>query len=80
MVIDAGIATEANLELLEAKGYDYVCVSRKGIKDFRAVEGTSPQMISTKNKQELTVQRVVSSQCTDYYLTWTSQNQKGIIL
>jgi hypothetical protein len=68
VVIDAGIATEANLELLEAKGYDYVCVSRKGIKDFRAVEGTSPQMISTKNKQELTVQRVVSSQCTDYYL------------
>lgn len=68
VVIDAGIATEANLELLEAKGYDYVCVSRKGIKDFRAVEGTSPQMIITKNKQELTVQRVVSSQCTDYYL------------
>lgn len=68
VVIDAGIATEANLELLETKGYDYVCVSRKGIKDFRAVEGTSPQIISTKNKQELTVQRVGSSQGTDYYL------------
>ena len=68
VVIDAGIATEPNLELLEAKGYDYVCVSRKGMKDFKVVEGATPQIISTKNKQELSVQRVGSTQGTDYYL------------
>lgn len=68
VVIDAGIATEANLKLLEAKGYDYVCVSRKELKDFQAVEGSPPQIISTKNKQELRVQRVGSNQGTDYYL------------
>lgn len=68
VVIDAGIATEANLELLENKGYDYVCVSRKELKDFQAVEGTSPQIISTRNKHELTVQRVSISKSADYYL------------
>jgi len=28
VVIDAGIATEENLELIKGKGYDYLCVSR----------------------------------------------------
>jgi transposase len=68
VVIDAGIATEANLELLEKKGYDYVCVSRKDFKDFQSVEGAPPQVISTRNKQELTVQRVTSGKSTDYFL------------
>jgi hypothetical protein len=68
VVIDAGIATEANLKLLEEKGYDYVCVSRKELKDFQTAEGTNPEFISTKNKQELTVQRVSSRECADYYL------------
>jgi len=34
IVIDAGIATEDNLELIKAKGYKYVVVSRKRIKDY----------------------------------------------
>lgn len=67
VVIDAGIATEDNLILLEKKGYDYVCVSRKEVKDFQAVEGAD-KIISTKNKQELTVQRVSSSRSADYFL------------
>ena len=34
IVIDAGIATEKNLELITEKGYNYVCVSRKRLKDY----------------------------------------------
>src|SRR5699024_10724926 len=34
VVIDAGIATDENLEMLEEKGYKYVCVSRNRIKDY----------------------------------------------
>lgn len=34
VVIDAGIATEENLEYLNSKGYKYVCVSRKRLKDY----------------------------------------------
>lgn len=68
VVIDAGIATNDNLELLQSKGYDYVCVSRSSLKEYQAVEGHEPQMIATKNNQELTVQRVSSPQGSDYYL------------
>lgn len=34
VVIDAGIATDDNLEELDRKGYRYVCVSKKRIKDY----------------------------------------------
>lgn len=82
VVIDAGIATDTNLELLEKKGYGYICVGRKGLKDFLLVEGKTPQAVFTKNNQELTVQRVSSDQTTDYYLRVKSPGkelkEKGI--
>ena len=68
VVIDAGIATDDNLALLEQKGYSYVCVSRSNLKEYEAVAGSSPQIIGTRNKQELTVQRVKSDKTTDYFL------------
>lgn len=68
VVIDAGIATEDNLNLLEEKGYDYVCVSRSDLRDFQAIQGAVPKIISTRNNQELSVQRVSSSKSTDYFL------------
>ncbi len=34
IVIDAGIADDKNLALLNKKGYKYVCVSRKRLKDY----------------------------------------------
>jgi hypothetical protein len=33
-VMDAGIATEDNLEFLRGKGFDYICVSRSGLQDY----------------------------------------------
>jgi hypothetical protein len=36
VVIDAGIATDANLEALDKKRYRYVCVSQRRIKDYPA--------------------------------------------
>lgn len=68
VVLDAGIATDKNLELIEKNGYNYVCVSRSQLKDYKAVEGTAPQKIATNNKQELTLQSVSSEKSTDYYL------------
>ena len=58
IVIDAGIATESNLEMIKEKGYKYVCVSRKHIKDY-PVE-TSKKTITQltdrgKNNVELTI-------------------------
>lgn len=34
VVLDAGIATDENLEMLENQGYKYVCVARNRIKDY----------------------------------------------
>ena len=65
VVIDAGIATDENLALLEQRGYDYVCVSRSDLKYYHAVNGSSPQIIATKNKQELSVQKVESEKSTE---------------
>ena len=68
IVLDAGIATEENLELIQANGYDYVCVSRSQLKDYKAVKDTETQFVVTKNKQILTLQQVSSDKATDYYL------------
>lgn len=58
IVIDAGIATEENLELIKSKGYDYVCVSRKRLKDYPVSTDTKKIIQLTdreKNKVELSV-------------------------
>ena len=39
VVIDAGIATEENLKLIQEKGYDYMCVSSSKIKDYSIKDG-----------------------------------------
>jgi hypothetical protein len=68
IVIDAGIATEANLAMIKAKGYDYVCVSRSMLKDFQ-LEANATQVVVTDNKkQEIVLQKVSSSKNEDYYL------------
>lgn len=35
VVMDAGIASEANLQMVREKGYHYLCVSRSKLKDTR---------------------------------------------
>ena len=77
IVIDAGIATESNLKLLQEQGYDYVCVSRSTIKEYSAIEGTLPQIITTKNNEKLTVQAVRSVSNTDYYLKVISPGKQA---
>jgi len=68
VVLDAGIASEANLQLLQEKGYDYVCVRRCNLKEYKAVLGSAPQIINTRNKERLSVQRVSSPSSSDYML------------
>jgi len=58
IVIDAGVATEDNLKLMDDKGYKYVCVSRKRLKDFPldVAENTTTQLTDRdKNKIELSI-------------------------
>jgi len=68
IVMDAGIATEENLALIQNKGYKYVCVSRKRLKDYPV----DPQSLKTeqltgrgKNKVKLKI-----FQPSGYQDTW----------
>jgi transposase len=48
VVLDAGIATEENLTLLQEKGYDYVCVCLGKINDYQSAPGSGIQKITSK--------------------------------
>jgi len=57
VVLDAGIASEANLKLLRARGYDYVCVARNQPIDLSEVNVDELMTIKqdTKNKVEVSL-------------------------
>ena len=68
IVLDAGIATEENLELIEAKGYKYLCVSRSKLKDYKAVQDRLTVLMETKSKKYVRLKAVTTEKNTDYYL------------
>jgi len=68
VVLDAGIATDDNLKLLEEKDYDYVCVCRTTIKDYQTASDCSIQKITSKAGETITLEKVVSGKNTDYLL------------
>lgn len=50
VVMDAGIADEGNLKMLKAKGYDYLCVTRRKLKDYQAVKHQGQPVIITDRR------------------------------
>ena len=68
VVIDAGIATDDNLELIKAKGYDYVCVSRSKIKDYSIDPEGKIKHLMTKDNHFITLQKVQKEADTNYIL------------
>jgi hypothetical protein len=79
VVIDAGIATEGNLEELDKKGYRYVCVSRKRIKDYPC-DTSKPKTIKLtdreKNKVELSVFKPYGYKDTWMYVESEAKRKK----
>ncbi len=53
IVMDAGIATDANLALLREKKYDYVCVSRKRLKDYPISEQGAVIQLTDRDKYKV---------------------------
>jgi hypothetical protein len=68
IVLDAGIATEENLKLIEAKGYKYLCVSRSKLKQYQAVQDRLTVLIDTKSNKAIRLRAVTTEKNTDYYL------------
>jgi len=46
--MDAGIATERNIEFLKHQNYDYLCVSRSNLKHYQTSTGTEAVKVFDK--------------------------------
>jgi transposase len=75
VVMDAGIATEENLEMIRAKGYHYLCVSRTKLKDYHAISGRLTVLLETKSKRHVRLKAVSNNNNTDYYLEVASEDK-----
>lgn len=79
IVIDAGIATDGNLEELDRKGYRYVCVSKKRIKDY-PVDISEPKIIKLtdrgKNEVELSIFKPAGYNDTWMYVESEAKRKK----
>ena len=77
MVIDAGIATEANLKMITGKNYNYVCVSRSSLKNYAVVEGISSVTVLDNKKRPIELLQVQTEDTDDreYYLKVTSPSK-----
>ena len=68
VVMDAGIATEKNLDTLIREGYKYVVVSRSKIKDYQPVPQGKETYLLTKSKKIIRLSLVKSEKYTDSFL------------
>lgn len=77
IVMDAGIATEANLAMVREKGYDYLCVTRSAMKDY-ILQGDKDDILTVTDnrKQKIALQKVSSNKDDDYYLKVESETKK----
>jgi Transposase DDE domain len=77
VVMDAGIASQDNLDILKEKGYDYMCVSRSGLSKYE-VDTTAKEVEVKDNKgQSIKLQKVKMPRSTDTFIQVKSLN-KGL--
>jgi len=77
IVMDAGIATQANLNLVRQKNYHYLCVSRSKLKNYEIDTTRLTVLLETKSKNEVILKKVLTKEDTDYYLEVKSKS-KGL--
>jgi hypothetical protein len=75
VVIDAGIATEANLDLLKERGYNYLCVSRTKLKDYTLKGEGRIVTVFDSRKQPITLAEVEHEEGKDFYLRVNSPSK-----
>jgi hypothetical protein len=68
IVMDAGIATGDDLQMLKAKGYDYLCVTRSNLKNYKVEAGVATVTVIDNKKQKIELYPLMSDRNTDYYL------------
>ena len=76
IVMDAGIATEDNLKMIKEKGYDYLCVTRSTMKNYKVEAQAATVTVTDNKKQKIELCRVKSERNTDYYLKVESHTKE----
>jgi hypothetical protein len=76
VVMDAGIATEENLAMLTTEGFDYICVSRARLKNYRIDPAGGSHEVEDKKHQKIKLQKVISDKHSDYFLKIESEGKR----
>jgi hypothetical protein len=76
VVMDAGIASEENLLMLKQNGYDYLCVSRSAMSGYTVDITKSATTITDNKNQQISLQHVDVTGCTDTYVEVHSHNKE----
>lgn len=79
VVIDAGIATQDNLNTISSKGYHYLCVSRSKPKDYRynsQMPGTIYHHNTSNPGKQLILRKIATQQGEDYLLEVNSKDKQ----
>lgn len=76
VVMDAGIATEDNLAFLRKNNYDYVCVSRKRLKDYPLEEKAQVTRLTDRGKQEVNLSVFHPKDKPDTWMYVQSENKR----
>lgn len=78
VVMDAGIATEANLTFLKEKKYDYICISRSALTEYVPAEDSSLMTLQDNRGNPIEIQKVNSRnpKQTDTYLSVKSYQKQ----
>ena len=77
IVMDAGIATEANIQYLKDEKYNYMCVSRSNLKQYKADTDSRPVQIYDNKNQPIELLNIRVENDTDNYL-WVKSEAKAL--
>jgi len=76
VVMDAGISDENNLAMLKEKGYDYLCVTKTKLKEYKAVNAqANPIEITDNRNNKIHLQEIEKLGCTDRYMYIRSEKK-----
>jgi len=73
VVIVAGISSEENLNAIRAENFDYLCVTRSKLKDYKTNDSSKPTTLTDKRGQKIHLLKAIVDNCTDYYLKVKSE-------
>lgn len=68
IVMDAGIASEDNIQLLKKYNFNYMCVSRSALTKYSVDSNNKPIIITDNKGQTIQLQKVKKEKGTDNYL------------